>query len=83
MHRHQDIATSHKLLVNEQLWYGGPVGVFFDTYRANMSVATFLLQPSSTDVKSGVRTRPQVLVLQNIERGELVRVHALQAQYLN
>lgn len=32
MHRHHDIGAANKLLVNVELWNGGPLGVFLDSY---------------------------------------------------
>ena len=92
VHRHKDIAAANELLVDVELRYCGPLGVLLDactlvsaicnTKAQTLAVPMFNHPPTSTRTIDPVRTLPQIIILQHIERCELMRIHALHAQNL-
>jgi len=76
MHGHQDIRATNELVVDVELRNRRPVRVLLDAFQSSAVVRKCL----NTCTLS--HTLSKLFILQNIERSEFLRVHALQAEYL-
>ena len=76
MHGHQNIRATNELVVHVKLRDRRPVRVLLDTFRLSARVLPRI------NFRASPRTLSKLLILQNIERSEFLRVHALQAKYL-
>ncbi len=76
MHGHQNIRAANELVVDVELRDRRPVRVLLDTFNSISE------NPSACHFCAFSRTLSKLLILQNIERSEFLRVHALQAKYL-
>lgn len=92
MHRHQDVSAANKLIGNVELRNRLPVAVLLDTCSTPVSQC---VQSTTTKGETTASQRialpsirksltsPKLLILQHIERCELLRVDALQTENLD
>jgi hypothetical protein len=76
VHAHEDIATTNELLLDVKLGYRGPLGVLLDSCPKSAYTACLVAIHLE-------HTCSQLLVLQYVERSELVGINTLHAQNLD
>ena len=82
VHRHEDIRATNKLAANVQLGNRLPVTVLLDTCSSVVSKMS-LTAPIVHSPWKIPHTRSKLLILEHVERGELLRVDALEAENLD